>query len=146
MSKRRTLIKALLTLTLFLCAIGTNAENQNGKSWETLIKAISAVESGNNPKAVNGQHAGLLQISPVCVRECNNIAGYKKYTYNDRFSAEKSIEMFELIQSKYNPGRDIERAARLWNGGMGGVLHPKRTDRYYRAVKKKMNQLSAERD
>lgn len=143
----RALIALLMSFTaLFTMAQDAYGDTTKNEQWQLLIRAISAVESGNNPKAVNGQHAGLLQISPVCVRECNNIAGYKKYTYNDRFSAEKSIEMFELIQSKYNPGRDIERAARLWNGGMGGVLHPKRTDRYYRAVKNKMNQLSAERD
>lgn len=119
-----------------LMATAQNTENNDSANieWQTLIKAISAVESGHNPRAVNGQHAGLLQISPVCVRECNNIAGYKKYTYNDRYSPEKSIEMFNLIQSKYNPEKNLEKAARLWNGGPGGVKYPGRTNRYWKKV------------
>lgn len=137
---RRTLIKALLTLSLIGATqnLTINAAEMNDSvsntEWQTLIKAISAVESSNNPKAVNGHHVGLLQISPVCVRECNRIVGYKRFSYNDRFSAEKSIEMFNIIQGAYNPERNHEKAARLWNGGQGGVKHPERTNGYWRKV------------
>jgi len=139
MSKRRTLIKALLTLTLFLCAIGTNAENQNGKSWETLIKAISAVESGNNEKAVNGQHVGILQISPCVVDDCNKICKEKRFKYSDRYSKEKSIEMFNIYQNKYNPKGELDKALRVWNGGPGYTIRG--TNRYVKRVMKKYYEL-----
>ena len=135
---RQTLIKALSVAFISLMTLTAAAQTADTTKvvdeWQLLIKAISVVESGENPKAVNGQHAGLLQISPICVRECNNIVGKKKYTYKDRFSREKSIEMFNVIQSKYNPGKDFERAIRLWNGGPGGVKYPSRTNKYYRRV------------
>lgn len=139
MSKRRTLIKALLTLTLFLCAIGTNAENQNGKSWETLIKAISAVESGNDVNAKNGQHVGILQISPCVVDDCNKICKEKRFKYSDRYSKEKSIEMFNIYQSKYNPKSELDKALRVWNGGPGYTIRG--TNRYVKRVMKKYYEL-----
>lgn len=139
MSKRRTLIKALLTLTLFLCAIGTNAENQNGKSWETLIKAISAVESGNNENAVNGKHVGILQISPCVVDDCNEICKEKRFKYSDRYSKEKSIEMFNIYQNKYNPKGELDKALRVWNGGPGYTIRG--TNRYVKRVMKKYYEL-----
>lgn len=141
MSKSRTLIKALLTLTLLLCAIGTSAENQNETNWETLIKAISAVESTNNPNAVskNGQHVGILQISPCVVDECNRICGSKKFKYSDRKSKEKSIEMFNIYQSKFNPAKNLEKALRVWNGGPGYTI--KGTNGYVRRVMKKYYEL-----
>ena len=139
MSKRRTLIKALLTLTLFLCAIGTNAENQNGKSWETLIKAISAVESGNDVNAKNGQHVGILQISPCVVDDCNKICKEKRFKYSDRYSKEKSIEMFNIYQSKYNPKGELDKALRVWNGGPGYTIRG--TNRYVKRVMKKYYEL-----
>ena len=139
MVKRRTLIKALLTLTLFLCAIGTNAENQNGKSWETLIKAISAVESGNDVNAKNGRHVGILQISPCVVDDCNKICKEKRFKYSDRYSKEKSIEMFNVYQDKYNPKRELEKALRVWNGGPGYSI--KKTNGYVRRVMKKYHEL-----
>ena len=139
MGKRRTLIKALLTLTLFLCAIGTNAENQNGKSWETLIKAISAVESGNDVNAKNGQHVGILQISPCVVDDCNKICKEKRFKYSDRYSKEKSIEMFNIYQSKYNPKGELDKALRVWNGGPGYTIRG--TNRYVKRVMKKYYEL-----
>lgn len=120
-----------MTLTAAASAADTT---KVADEWQLLIKAISVVESGENPKAVNGRHAGLLQISPICVRDCNKIAGKNKYTYKDRFDRDKSIEMFNIIQSRYNPTKDFERAIRLWNGGPGGIKYPQRTNKYYMRV------------
>ena len=144
--KRRTLIRTLSVIALTFCGLTIQSQSINitetdSVQWETLIKAISAVESGNNPKARNGQHVGLLQISPVCVKECNNILGYVKYSLKDRESAQKSIEMFNIIQSRYNPKRDIETAIRIWNGGPGAMRNKKSTNRYYRVVKAKFDKL-----
>ncbi len=104
--------------------------------WDRLIKAIIQVESGGNPRAVGGNSAGILQITPVCLQDCNNILQQKKinkkYTMKDRFNVEKSIEMFKLYQGKYNPGNNVEKAIRLWNGGPRYSV--KATEGYYRKV------------
>lgn len=86
-----------------------------------LMAAIMTVESKGNPKAYNkkGDCVGLLQITKICVRECNNILktqkSSKRYSYEDRWDAEKSIEMFYIIQDKHNPTYDINKGIRLWN-------------------------------
>lgn len=49
------------------------AGDGDGFDWNKLIDAIAHFESKGNARAVNGQYVGLLQISPVLVRECNNI-------------------------------------------------------------------------
>lgn len=139
--KRRTL-KALLTLTFAVCTltmftqeIGEDAD----KRWETLICAISAVESSGNTNAVHGHHVGILQISPILVDECNRIQKDKRYSYKDRYSKEKSIEMFNIFQNYYNPEHNIEKAIRSWNGGPRYSI--KSTNRYFRKVMRTFNQL-----
>jgi hypothetical protein len=42
---------------------------------------------------------------------------------------QKSKEMFVLIQMRYNKTNDVEKAARIWNGGCG--YSKKATDKYY---------------
>lgn len=119
----------------------TKASGQKTFDWEPVISAIAKVESGGNPKAFNknGNCGGLLQITPVLVKECNNILknrkSTKRYTMSDRFNAEKSKEMFILIQETYNPSHNIEKAIRMWNGGPNG--HKMRaTMGYYKKVMK----------
>jgi hypothetical protein len=75
--------------------------------WDAVMDAIIQVESRGNARAVNGNQVGAMQITPVCVKECNFILQSrnqkKRYTLNDRYSVEKSKEMFMLIQSHHNP-------------------------------------------
>ena len=110
-------------------------------SWGRTIKAIARVESNFNEKAVNGIYVGYLQISPVLVKDCNRILGQKgskkRYTLNDRYNKQKSIEMFITIQSFYNPKNSIEHAIRLWNGGPNYSV--KRTQGYYNKVMRYYN-------
>ena len=102
--------------------------------WMPLIKAIAKVESGENPKAFNknGNCAGYLQITPVVVKDCNQILKKKKYTLKDRFNKQKSIEMFVIYQNAHNPSGNIEKAIRVWNGGPNYSV--KATNKYYRKV------------
>lgn len=139
---RRRTLKALLTLTFAVCGLTMftqESEMTADMRWETLICAISAVESSGNTKAVNGHHVGILQISPVLVDECNRIQKGKKYSYNDRYSKEKSVEMFNIFQNYYNPEHNIEKAIRSWNGGPKYSI--RKTNRYFRKVMNKFNQL-----
>ena len=107
------------------------------KKWGTVIQAIAMVESECNPKRVsrNGLYIGYLQISEILVRECNRIAGYKKYTYADRYDKQKSIDMFIDYQECHNPEGNMEKAIRLWNSGDSNCMKRKaRTEGYYRRV------------
>lgn len=90
--------------------------------WEPVMQAIIWHESKGNPRAVCGPYVGVMQIAPVMVHECNNILRQrgksKRYTLNDRYSVEKSKEIFKLIMSKYNPENDIDKACRIWASGI----------------------------
>ena len=129
---------------LFLMPFGAGATEKSADStpfdWSSVINAIIHVESRGNPNTVGGKSAGVLQITPIAVRECNNIlkrrGSEKRYTLADRFDVTKSKEMFHLIQSKYNPSNDVEKAIRLWNGGPNYSLRA--TERYYRKVLRRM--------
>ena len=133
--------KILLFLVAVLITVALNAQTkQQLKKWMPVINAIAQVESGGNPKAVSkaGTYVGLLQIAPICVRECNRIVGKNKFTYKDRYSKEKSIEMFIVFQEYHNPEGDMEKAIRLWNSGDKNCMKNKsKTEAYYRRVMSK---------
>ena len=124
--------------------MGADAAAESGAAqtenfdWEPVIKAIVQVESEGNTHAVKGNSCGAMQITPILVAECNNILkkrkSKKRYTLRDRFSLEKSKEMFLLMQSHFNPLNDIEKAIRSWNGG--NKYSVKRTQRYFEKVMK----------
>ena len=124
--------------------MGADAAAESGAAqtenfdWEPVIKAIVQVESEGNTRAVKGNSCGAMQITPILVAECNNILkkrkSKKRYTLRDRFSLEKSKEMFLLMQSHFNPLNDIEKAIRSWNGG--NKYSVKRTQRYFEKVMK----------
>lgn len=133
--------KILLFLVAVTLTVALNAQTkQQLKKWMPVINAIAQVESGGNPKAVSksGTYVGLLQIAPICVRECNRIVGKNKFTYNDRYSKEKSIEMFIVFQEYHNPEGNMEKAIRLWNSGDKNCMKNKsKTEAYYRRVMSK---------
>jgi hypothetical protein len=96
-----------------------------------LIDAIISVESSNGKRVYGDLHlgepsVGVLQIRPIMVDDVNRIlrlqGSDKKFTYNDRYSKEKSIEMF-LIYTNYYAFDNLdnpEHIARIWNGGPDG--------------------------
>lgn len=90
-----------------------------------LIAAMVAVESGGNNSA-RGAHdeLGCLQIRRQTVDDINRIVKKQRaFTYDDRLSRDKSVEMLMIYVSHYlSPvliGREPteEDVARLWNGG-----------------------------
>ena len=56
------------------------------------------------------------------------------FTYNDRWSRHKSIQMFEIYRNHYKL-ITAEEMARCWNGGPRG-LQKLATKRYWEKVKK----------
>jgi len=118
----------------------TEEVSSSDVDWNAVMDAIIQVESRGNARAVNGNQVGAMQITPICVQECNTILKgrneSKRYTLNDRYSVKKSKEMFMIIQSYHNPGNDVEVAIRSWNGGPR--YSKKRTQRYYERVMSEM--------
>ena len=108
--------------------------------WNPVMEAIIHVESRGDAKAVSGNSCGAMQITPILVKECNNILkkrkSKKRFTLQDRFSVQKSKEMFLLYQSHYNPTNNVEKAIRSWNGGNNYSV--KRTHSYYEKVMAKL--------
>ena len=137
----------ILFLSLMLLNCGTfNLKAQNTSvNYSRLITAIGTVESKLNDKAVNGVYAGFLQISKVTVKDCNRINKIKgvskRYTLQDRFNRQTSIEMFHVIQGFYNPKGDLHYAILLWNEGSSAMDKAKRKTSYYNKVMKVYNNL-----
>ncbi len=102
---------------------------------EFLIDAMIYVESKNNPNAIGdgGRAVGVLQIWPIMVRDVNRILRRRgishRYTYEDRYDRDKSIEMFHIWKSHYHPHSSYEKIARCWNGGPFG--HRRSSTNYY---------------
>lgn len=115
-------------------------KNTKKFDWSRVMDAIIMVESNGDANAVCGTQCGAMQITPIMVRECNNILKKqnkkKRFTLNDRFSIAKSKEMFLLFQSYHNPTNNIEKAIRSWNGGLNYSI--KHTQKYYNKVMKAM--------
>lgn len=86
------------------------------QDWEAFIDAIAWKESRWDVSAVGrNQDVGYLQITPILVSDVNRILGQERYTLDDRYDPEKSVEMFNIIQNHYNPSRDKATALRVWN-------------------------------
>ena len=137
----------LSSMALFLVSLTASAEDSIWTSfkklsfdWNPVMDAIIKVESEGNPRAVSGNSVGVMQITPVLVKECNDILkkqkSNKRYTLDDRYSVEKSKEMFLLIQKYFNPENNVEKAIRSWNGGMKYSV--KATNKYYQKVLARM--------
>ena len=134
---------SLVVMTLALCCITAVADNDATKgkkaeafNWNPIMDAIIQVESEGNPNAVSGNSVGVMQITPILVKECNSILekqkSKKRFKMDDRYSEAKSKEMFLLIQSYHNPTNSIEKAIRSWNGGIKYSVRA--TNRYYKKV------------
>ena len=96
------------------------------KKTRFLLNAIITIESSNNDSAYHaGEDAvGCLQIRPCMVLDVNRILLKQnktiQYTLTDRWSRDKSIEMFHVYCNYYNL-TTLEAMARSWNGGPRGV-------------------------
>ena len=135
--KKVNVILMALMITANVFAGGNGKGNStSGFNWNPVMDAIIQVESEGNPNAVSGNSVGVMQITPILVKDCNDILkrqkSKKQFTMADRYSVSKSKEMFLIIQKYYNPENDIEKAIRLWNGGVKYSI--KATNRYYKKV------------
>ena len=130
----------LLVMTASAGTHSVKSTKTSGVNWNPVMDAIIQVESEGNPNAVSGNSVGAMQITPILVKDCNEILkkqkSKKRYTMDDRYSVAKSKEMFLLIQSYYNRENSIEKAIRSWNGGVKYSVRA--TNKYYKKVMAKM--------
>jgi len=100
--------------------------DQIEKDATFLLSALMMVESRNNDSAhaVGEDAVGCLQIRKTMVDDVNRILKRQgkeyEFAYNDRWSRQKSIMMFEIYCDHYNL-TDPEEIARCWNGGPRGM-------------------------
>jgi len=108
-----------------------------------LLSAIMFVESSYNDSAYckHEDAVGCLQIRQTMVNDINRILKRRKltlrFTYEDRWSRDKSTQMFEIYCKHYNLTTN-EEIARCWNGGPRGINNPA-TVGYWKKVKNQLN-------
>lgn len=143
---RKFLKQLFLVCLMTMASLSLNAKTSNETfDWTEVINAIIKVESNGNPNAVNGNGScvGILQITKVLVKECNNILremkSPKRYTLSDRKNPTKSKEMFTLYQRKYNPSNNVDDGIRMWNCGISARKDKSKGRKYLNKVKKYMN-------
>ena len=114
------------------------------KSKLDLVNALIQVESNGNDSCIGDRHLivpsiGCLQIRPIMVREVNRIlvilGDNKRYQKSDRYSREKSIEMFLIWKDYHHKDHSDEIIARSWNGGPKGPLRKKTIHYWYKVQK-----------
>jgi len=107
----------------------------NPEVKDFLIQAIMEVESGSDTLAYNSKEdaVGCLQIRPIMVREVNRLLGKDSFTLKDRWSKQKSIQIFNVLRSHLKGASD-EQIARTWNGGYNGKNKPQ-TLEYWNKVR-----------
>jgi hypothetical protein len=99
-------------------AVAESAEMKKGtlSDYQILQLALIYTESEGNPLAVGKSGDwGLLQITPIYVKEVNRILGEEKYSHEDAFNPEKALEMFSIVQDYHNPEHDVDAGIRLHN-------------------------------
>lgn len=88
--------------------------------WDIFLEALIQVESEGKADAVGKTNdVGILQITPIYVKDVNRILGEDRYTLAERADTEKSLEMFEILQGHYNPSKSIDKAIKLHNPRAG---------------------------
>ena len=106
---------------------------------DRLVHAMINVESRGDDSAYceSEKAVGCLQIRPIMLREVNRLlrrsGNEERFSLTDRWSREKSIEIFDTWRSLSHPNDSDEIVARCWNGGPKGWKR-KATDRYWEKV------------
>ena len=107
-----------------------------------LILAMMSVESGFNPGAEGSSgDTGILQIRQIYVDEVNRILGYKEYNLLDAYDIDRSLEMFDILQSYHNPDGDFIRTIYYHNKSdvyQARIIREYNTMLLYEAMREKL--------
>ena len=116
---------------------------KNVDNSESLLNSLIFVESSGNDSAYCAEEdaIGCLQIRQCMVDDVNRILRRKKsyirFSYDDRWLRQKSIEMFDIYCKHYGLTTD-EEIARCWNGGPRGMNYQV-TSAYWKKVQKNLD-------
>lgn len=123
---------------VFFILLSISVSNAPALVADNLVNAVIHVESRGDTLAHNIKEdaVGVLQIRPIMVKEVNRILRFDKYTLQDRWDKEKSIEMFNVIRHN-TPNPTNEKIARNWNGGPNGY-RKKSTLKYWQKVQQQL--------
>jgi len=108
-----------------------------------LLSAMMYVESRYNDSAYNSHEdaVGCLQIRKTMVDDVNRILRRQKsdlrFSYDDRWSRDKSVKMFDIYCKHYGL-TTAEEMARCWNGGPRGMRN-EMTANYWEKVKNQLD-------
>jgi soluble lytic murein transglycosylase-like protein len=117
-----------------LVALGSSRRNYGTK--EDLFRAMAAVESSNNPKAVNAKETalGLYQIRPMYFLD-SGIKGSHTQVYEPTVARKVCERYFLRYEPKAFANNDIETLARLHNAGPNWRKNKSSTDKYWNKIK-----------
>ena len=147
-STNPTLVKSVQHPSTNPTVVDTLCAPKNGK-LTLLIEAMIWVESRGDDSAYckKEEAVGCLQIRPIMLLECNRILALQKskleYALEDRWSREKSIEIFYVVNQHYNKTNSHELIARLWNGGPAWP-NKINTRKYWNKVYRRLKKISKE--
>lgn len=120
--------------------IEVNIEVGTTDNWDKFIEAVIWKESRGVEDCIgdSGKAVGVLQIHPIMVREANRILEINgeshRYEYDDRYSREKSIEIFKIVQDHHNASHDHARALDIWNRNHPKSYYTQIMDKYYELI------------
>ena len=69
---------AMVSLSAMATGNATKSNKTSAFNWNPVMDAIIQVESGGDPKAVSGNSVGAMQITPILVKDCNEILKRRK--------------------------------------------------------------------
>ena len=123
---------------VFFILLSISVSNAPALVADNLVNAVIHVESRGDTLAHNIKEdaVGVLQIRPIMVKEVNRILRFDKYTLQDRWDKQKSIEMFNVIR-QHTPNPTNEKIARNWNGGPNGY-RKNSTLKYWQKVQQQL--------
>ena len=79
-------------------------KKQEPSEWDIFIEALIRVESEGKADAVGKTNdVGILQITPIYVKDVNRILGEERYTLAERTDIEKSLEMYAINDPSVKP-------------------------------------------
>ena len=114
-----------------------------------LMDAIIMVESTGQDDAIGGaKEIGCMQITLDALLDINRILGETRYYPHDRFSREKSKEMFVIYtdyylmvaMTRHDADYTTENMARIWHCGPVGWRNEK-TIKYWNKVRKALEDM-----
>lgn len=104
-------------------------------NWPALLYAVSCVESGNDPRAVNQAEGayGALQVRQCVIDDVNRHYGLDLRMVDVRTDTDTGRCVFVLYVRMWG-AETPEQAARIWNGGPTGASKRATVD-YWERIK-----------